>query len=336
MSVEHLTLLPEWAAQDAIWIGWPSDTGNWPHDLAGARAEIAALVRACTGASAIHLVAGNIEAARAAADTCGDIARIHTLPMGDIWLRDTGPVYAINAGELVGLTFSFNGWGERFVMAGDTDTASAMLSALGHKERRHAFVLEGGSIDHDGTGVFLTTRQCLLNGNRNPGWTEATASVELERAFGAQRIIWLGDGLVGDHTDGHVDNLARFIGPGRVVCQHPTGADDPNAAVYAQAEADLVAAGLDIVSLPSPGRVLDQAGDVVAASHLNFIFVNDRVILPVYDEMHGETACQALGAALPDHDIIALPSRHILSGGGSFHCISQQMPALASGKELPS
>lgn len=329
----HLVWPPEWAPQKAIWIGWPSDLDNWPEDMDGARVEVAAFAAACDGLLDVHLVASTEHAATSARHHCPKATGVHVLPMGDIWLRDTGPVFVVVEGEIAALTFDFNGWGGRFILEGDTETADAILSITGHASKRHDFILEGGSIDQNGAGMLLTTRQCLLNPNRNAAWDEAKATKALQKAFGASRIVWLGDGLIGDHTDGHVDNIARFIGPQRVVCQRPGGDDDPNHQIYAAIERDLRAAGLDVVTIPSPGRVSDCAGNVAAASHLNFVFANSRVIMPIYDEAQGTAAQAALQALLPQHEVIALSSRHILSGGGSFHCISQQIPARDLSKE---
>ena len=201
-------------------------------------------------------------------------------------------------------------------------------------DRQAEAVLEGGALDHDGEGTVLTTRQCLLNPNRNAGWTEAVAEAALARDLGAQKVLWLGDGLQNDHTDGHVDNLARFAAPGVVVCPMAFGRGDPNAGVYdaaAEALAEMTdAAGrrLRVVRIPSPGWI--EAGGVggVPASHMNFIIANQAVILPVYGEgLAASLAAQGLAEVFPDRRISPLPSNALLTGGGSFHCISQQEPA---------
>lgn len=325
--IDPQRLVPaEWTEQACVWIGWPSAQELWQDDLAGARREIAALVSAIEGRVPVRLVAGNAPAAEAAREMCRGRVTVRQLPMGDIWLRDTGPIYALEAEKPAGLTFTFNGWGGKYDLAGDRETAAAMLAVDGIAEMRSPFILEGGAIDHDGTGQLLTTRQCLLNPNRNQGWTEAEATSRLTSAFGAKRVIWLGDGLAGDHTDGHVDNVARFIGPNRVACQRPTGTDDPNADALGEIEATLRDQGLDIVTIPSPGLVTDADGDPAAASHMNFVFANGRIIMPVYERETGASAVAALAAAMPGHEVIGLMSVHVLSGGGSFHCISQQIP----------
>ncbi|HEX5378321.1 MAG TPA: agmatine deiminase family protein, partial [Phenylobacterium sp.] len=185
-----------------------------------------------------------------------------------------------------------------------------------------------------GAGTVLTTRQCLLNPNRNPGWTANAAEAALARAIGARRVLWLGDGLANDHTDGHVDNLARFVAPGVVVCPVAWGRGDVNAAAYDACAADLAAMtdadgrALRVVRIPSPGWVESHEGGAAPASHMNFIIANGAVVLPTYgDERAAGFAAEALTSLFPDRAVIALPSNAILTGGGSFHCITQQEPA---------
>jgi agmatine deiminase len=206
----------------------------------------------------------------------------------------------------------------------------ALLSGADYK--RHDFILEGGAIEMDGEGTLLTTRQCLLNPNRNPHWTEAGAERELKRALGVEKVLWLDEGLANDHTDGHIDNLARFVAPGRVVCQAPFGRDDPNAEVLEEialalaAMTDAQGRKLDVVRIPGPGVVVDEDGDAVAASHVNFLIGNTTVVMPSYSAS-SEVAAEALRLLFSGRKVVGLPSRAILTGGGSFHCITQQEPA---------
>ena len=151
---------------------------------------------------------------------------------GDIWLRDTGPIFLDRNDTAAAAGFRFNGWGGKYVLDDDDTVAEQLAAAAGALFTHHDFVLEGGSIDHDGFGGVLTTRQCLLNPNRNPGWSEAGAHAALADALGARKLLWLGDGLKNDHTDGHVDNLARFVAPAQVVCPVAWGRDDPNTEIY--------------------------------------------------------------------------------------------------------
>jgi agmatine deiminase len=165
------------------------------------------------------------------------------------------------------------------------------------------WILEGGAIDGDGSGTFLTTEQCLLNPNRNPGLTRDEVEARLARDLGATRLVWLGEGLANDHTDGHVDNLARFVAPGRVALPSPA-ANDPNAAVYADAAKRLKAAGLDIVNLPSPGRI-EADGDLIPASYMNFLIGNAAVVVPLYGAPTDEAAVTSVQALFPGRLAVA-------------------------------
>ena len=333
MSVANLYLPPEWAPQSAVWVGWPHLRGEWGAAFEAAREEIAAFAQALCVITPVRIACGSREAYGSAwfalePEIAAGRVTLHTMPAGDIWLRDTGPLIAQHGQSRLALDFRFNGWGGKYVMSGDTMTAGGIASAERIERRAHDFVLEGGAIDLDGAGRVLTTRQCLLNPNRNPGWTQTVAEQHLKHALGVEAVIWLDQGLSHDHTDGHIDNIARFIGPGRVICQTASGADDPNAETFAAIQADLCAAGLDVVSIASPGRIEDQDGRPAPASHLNFLISNGHVFVPVYEEAHSQLALAQIGAALPDHKVIGLPARNILSGGGAFHCMTQQVPSL--------
>ena len=325
----------EWAPHRAMWLGFPSHADLWLEDLELAQEEVAALARALAGPGREHvrLMVCGPDAAAAAERLLGDVHGVEIIPgrFGDIWLRDTGPIF-LNGAEAA--SFRFNGWGGKYVLEGDEDVAAQIAGHAGAGLLPHGFVLEGGAIDHDGQGTVLTTRQCLLNENRNSGWDQPTAERALHEALGARHVLWLGEGLMNDHTDGHVDNLARFIAPGVVACPMAYGANDPNAAAYdAAAEtlagmADADGRRLKVVRIPSPGRITDEEGEVVAASHMNFLIANGAVVAPLYgDETAGRFAIEALQSLFPGREVIGLPSRAILTGGGSFHCITQQEPA---------
>jgi agmatine deiminase len=209
-------------------------------------------------------------------------------------------------------------------LAGDDSIGERLAASVPLPYAKADWILEGGAIDGDGSGTFVTTEQCLLNPNRNPGLDRAAIEERLARDLGASRIVWLGEGLLNDHTDGHVDNLARFVGPGRVALPEPA-TDDPNAAVYADAAERLAAAGLEIVRLPSPGRIQVE-GEIIPASYMNFLVGNAAVVVPIYGAANDEAAVAAVQALFPDRHAVGLRADHILTGGGSFHCISQQVP----------
>ena len=328
------TVPAEWAPHRAMWLGFPSHPDLWADDLEPARDEVAALALALAGpgGETVKLLACGAAALDAAGERLGSVAGIDILAatFGDVWLRDTGPIFT-GVGEAAG--FAFNGWGGKYQLAGDETVADGIAAAAVASLARHDFVLEGGALDHDGAGTVLTTRQCLLNPNRNRGWREADAEAALARALGVRKVLWLGEGLMNDHTDGHVDNLARFVVPGVVACPMAFGMDDPNAAAYdaaARALAGFTDADgrrLKVVRIPSPGRIRDDDHHTLPASHMNFLIANRAVIVPVYEDRAGALAAEALEMLFPNRAVIGLPSRALLTGGGSFHCISQQEPA---------
>ncbi len=335
MEIRLTDVVPaEWAPHKAMWLGFPSHEDLWEEDLAPAQDEVAALARALAevGGERVRLLVHGDQAAEAARERLDGVAGVEIVDgrFGDIWVRDTGPIFT---SATRAAAFRFNGWGGKYVLPHDEEVAGQIGEASGAEITSHDFVLEGGALDHDGLGTLLTTRQCLLNPNRNAGWTETQAEIALKRALGAKTILWLGDGLLNDHTDGHVDNLARFVAPGVVACPVGFGADDPNTPIYAETARllagmrDARGEPLKVVRVPSPGKILDEDGDIVPASHMNFLIANTAVIVPVYEERSGAFAVEALKSLFPDRAVIGLPSRAILTGGGSFHCISQQEPA---------
>ena len=319
--------LPEWASHEAVWIGFPSDPELWVEDLTPAQAEVAAFARAVHAGGkgeTVRLVAADGEAA-AAARRLAPFAEVIVEPFGDIWLRDTGPIILGTGGNRRAQGFRFNGWGAKYDLPGDDTIGERIAIAASLPFARADWILEGGAIDGDGSGTVITTEQCLLNPNRNP-LSRQEVEERLLADLGFERVVWLGEGLANDHTDGHVDNLARFVAPGRVAI--PTAApDDPNAAVYKDAARRLNAAKLDIVTLPSPGRVLSDEGDIIPASYMNFYIGNAAVVVPQYGAANDRAAVAVVQALFPDRRAIGLRADHVLTGGGSFHCISQQVPA---------
>jgi agmatine deiminase len=319
--------LPEWAPHQAVWIGFPSSADLWETDLAPAQAEVAAFAEAVhsSGAGEEVWLAAADEAAAAEARRLAPFAKVIVEPFGDIWLRDTGAIVLGTGATRHAQGFGFNGWGGKYDLPGDDSIGERLARLASLPYAKADWILEGGAVDGDGSGTFLTTEQCLLNSNRNPGLSKDETEKRLRRDLGATRVIWLGDGLLNDHTDGHVDNLARFVGPGRVAIPEATD-DDPNAAAYADAAEALLDADLEVVAIPSPGLV-ERGGEIVPASYMNFYIGNAAVVVPQYGAANDAAAVEAIQALFPDRRAIGLRADHILTGGGSFHCISQQVPA---------
>jgi agmatine deiminase len=318
---------PEWALHDAVWIGFPSHPDLWAEDLEPARAEVIAFARAVWAGGKgerVILVAADEQAGTAARALAGDEADVLVRPFGDVWLRDTGPILL---GDGSARDFRFNYWGQKYDLPGDEAIGGLLAASRRLDAAQCDWVLEGGAIDGDGTGLLVTTEQCLLNPNRNPDLSRADIEARLARDLGATRVLWLGDGLAHDHTDGHVDNLARFVGANRLALPVAAGAGDPNAAVYADARARAEQFGVTVVAIPSPGRV-ERDGNIVPASYMNFYIGNAAVVVPIYGAPDDGAAVAAIGALFPGRAAIGVRADHLLTGGGSLHCISQQIPAL--------
>jgi agmatine deiminase len=316
---------PEWAPHDAVWIGFPSHPELWVEDLEPAREEVAAFAKAVHAdghGEKVILVAADEEAAAAARKLTRHDARVVVEPFGDIWLRDTA---AIIGGDRVARDFGFNGWGGKYDLEGDDDIGARLAQRQHFHVESHVWVLEGGAIDGDGTGLVVTTEQCLLNRNRNPRLYKADIEELLRKDLGYTDVLWLGDGLLNDHTDGHVDNLARFVGENRLLI--PEGAEnDPNWRVYQDAAIRADRHGVEVIRFPSPGRVLGPEEEPIPASYMNFYIGNAAVVLPLYGQENDQAAIEALGKIFPGREIVGQRADHILTGGGSFHCISQQIP----------
>ncbi len=329
MSDPHVPA--EWGPHRALWTAWPSHADLWLDNLEPARGEVAAMITALASGDRVRVLAAGAEAVRSArAMLAPGVADILDIPFGDIWLRDTGPIFADVEGEPIALGFRFNGWGGKYLLDGDAGVASSIATAAGVHFVGLPFVLEGGAIEMDGEGTLLTTRQCLLNPNRNAGWTQADAEETLAGALGIRKVLWLDEGLANDHTDGHIDNLARFVAPGVVVCQSPWK-QDPNAGVLdriaraLEAMVDAEGRKLQVVRIPGPGLVPNEEGAASPASHMNFIIGEKTVVVPIYSDA-GDDAVRALAPLFPGRRVVGHSSNAILSGGGSFHCITQQEP----------
>jgi agmatine deiminase len=333
---ETATIVPaEWAPQVAIWTAWPADASEWNDDLASPRGDVAALVKALSESNKVYVLVNGEEAAETAQVALGSTAELVSAKYGDIWLRDTGPIFAHRGNDRVALRFQTNSWGGKYDLPDDSTVGDRVADLAGVAIDRFDFVLEGGAVDHDGQGTILATKQTLLNPNRN-GWTKEAAEAALGRAFGTKKVIWVDEGLLGDHTDGHIDNIARFVAPGRVVCQSPSGEDDPNAdilnaiATKLESETDATGRKLEVIRIPGVGLYHNVLGGVSPASHMNFIIANGVVVVPVYGTPTQEAALAALQAVFPDRKVVGVSSRGLLgcgeAGGGSFHCITQQEP----------
>jgi agmatine deiminase len=252
-------------------------------------------------------------------------AQVLMQSFGDIWLRDTGPLILGSSSARMARSFRFNGWGGKYELEGDDTVGLRLADSAGISATQHDWILEGGALDVDGSGLAVTTEQCLLNPNRNPQLSRADVEQRLRKDLGIERLVWLGEGLFNDHTDGHVDNLARFVAPNRLAVPMPADAEDPNAGVYEDARQRALAAGIEVAPLPSPGRV-ERGGEIIPASYMNFYIGNAAVVVPIYGAANDTAAVEAISALFPYRKAVGLRADHVLTGGGSFHCISQHVP----------
>jgi agmatine deiminase len=308
----------------ACWLAAPYRQDEWV-DLIAAQHEHEALVLAIAETERVELLTRQPSAAELAHPN----VHIHDLPYGDSWTRDTGPVFAILEDRLLALSFRFDGWGGKYLMNGDADLSEAIANVVGVPLRSFDFVLEGGAVEFDGEGTLLTT-SCLGLPNRKP---PADLREQVKRAFNVDHVIEIEGQLANDHTDGHIDTIARFVKPGEVVCMRGD-ADDPNGAMLLAIQEQLLGAAdisgrpLSVHTIPSPGVVRGTDGDLLAASYCNYYLANERVIVPQYGVPNDEAALAAIGELFPERRVCGLSSRAIIEGGGSFHCITQQQPSL--------
>ena len=334
----------EWERHERTLMGWPCRRELWGPLLARAREDHAAVASAIAAFEPVTMIANPGAEAGQARAMCAAGVEVVALALDDSWLRDCGPIYVRPpGGGRLAMHFRFNAWGEKFAPF-DRDAAVGGLIArhLGDEVRRAEIVLEGGSILSDGAGTLLSTEQCLLNANRNPSLSREQLEHALWRYLGAERIVWLGHGLLEDRdTDGHVDLIAAFTRPGQVLLQ-TVPADNPNYEHCEENRARLLAAGIEVLEVPLLAY-REVAGDRVAVSHLNLYVCNGAVIVPIAGSATAAGTATAEGAATaidadaqaleiiagayPDREIVAIPGAILAYGGGGPHCITQQVPA---------
>ncbi len=340
----------EFEPHDGCWMLWPERPDNWRDGAAPAQAAFAAVAAAIAASEPVTMgaSAAQLERARAALPPS---VRVVELAGDDAWARDTGPTFVVDgAGGRRGVDWRFNAWGGIYSpWDRDEAVAAAILAAEGADRYRAPLVLEGGSIHVDGEGTVLTTEECLLNPNRNPELTRERIEALLCEYLGAEKVIWLGRGVFDDETDGHVDNLACFARPGVVLLSWSEDPADPQHEISRDALERLQAATdgrgrtLEVVRLPSPGPLTTtpeeaagvaarpgtlprRAGDRLAGSYANFYLGNSRVVMPLLDERRDEEALAILRECFPGREVVGVPGREILLGGGNVHCITQQVP----------
>lgn len=323
----------EWAPHDRCWMAWPCRDALWGEGLQPAREAYAGVAKAIAGFEPVTMLANEEDLAQATA-LCGPAVDCRAMVLDDSWMRDIGPSFLVDgAGGLAGVDWQFNAWGERFQPYDqDARVAERLLNQIDVKRYAAPLVLEGGSIHVDGEGCLLTSEECLLAPNRNPGLARGEIEDLLARHLGVSQFIWLGQGLEDDDTDGHIDNLACFVRPGvvmTVVCEDP---DDPNHATLEdnlqrlKKARDARGRALEVIELPLPRERRYLGGQRLALSYVNFYIANGGVVMPAFGDSQDEAAFEVIARAFPDRQVVQVPASDILIGGGGIHCITQQQP----------
>jgi agmatine deiminase len=334
MQATQLRMPAEWEAHEQTIMSWPTLREIWGDTFDQAKAEYAETARAIRRFEPVLMVV-NPGDERDAAKRCGPGIDVVSIPIDDSWMRDSGPIITRDAqGRRIGVRFRFNAYGDRFLHAQDAFVGVHVLEHMKIDLQQSELVLEGGSISVDGAGTLVTTEQCLLNANRNPGWTREEIERELCRQLGVQTIIWLRWGRTEDlHTDGHVDLVCMFIRPSVVIAQ---GCDDSRNPNHERLQANLRilrsatdASGnqLQVVELPLL-PLAEAGGQTVMVSNANFYFVNGGLIVPVAGGPDDDAVLDLFRRTFPEREIVSVPSRAIARGGGGTHCITQQIPAV--------
>ena len=345
----------EFEAHDGCWMAWPERPDNWRLGARPAQEAFAAVAEAIAVSEPLTMAVSDAQFERCR-DVLSAAIRVVEVSTDDAWIRDTGPTFVVDGGGgRRGVDWRFNAWGGLeggLYAAWDRDdrVAAKVLEIEAAERYRAPIVLEGGSIHVDGEGTVLTTEECLLNGNRNPELTREQIERALCDHLGAEKVVWLGRGVYNDETDGHVDNLACFVRPGVVLLTWCEDESDPQHAISRDALERLEAAtdargrSFEVVRLPSPGPIRIEAeeaagieyregtqprrpGDRLAASYANFYLGNSRLVLPLLDERYDEQAAEILRGCFPEREVVGVPAREILLGGGNVHCITQQVPS---------
>jgi len=323
----------EWETHERCLMAWPTRADLWGSHFEEAKREFAATANAIVRFEPLTLIVnpGQADDARRLVSAAVEIVEI---PIDDSWVRDSGPIGVVTGdGRRAGVDFRFNSWGERFVpYKKDAASGEAILAELGIERIVSEMVLEGGSLTVDGEGTLITTEQCLLNPNRNPGLTREEIEAELKKCLGVEKIIWLRYGHFEDeHTDGHVDGVCTYVRPGVVIAQTCGNPANPNFRLMAENleilrnETDAAGRRFEVIELPHL-PYFDLDGEELMVSYVNFYVANGGVVVPVAEHPLDEEALAIIASAFPDREVVGVPGRIISYGGGGPHCITQQVP----------
>lgn len=334
----------EWEPHEATWLSWPYNPRTWPHyDFTIIEDIWAQMAAALAPGEIVNILASErlherVRKALSKRNVPEDRIHLHNVPTNDVWARDHGPIFLVrgegSTRERLILNWDYNAWGGKFPPWDDDNRVPARVSEItGIDHVTPGMILEGGSIDVNGRGCLLTTEQCLLNKNRNPSLTREQIEQRLRDHLGATKILWLHDGLEGDDTDGHVDDITRFVAERVIVTTMCEDTGDANHAVLAEnrkrldAMRDQEGRPFEIVELPMPQRRIDLGKRRLPASYGNFYIGNAAVLLPVFNDPNDQRAIDILSPLFPGRKIVPIDCRDLIVEGGALHCVSQQQPA---------
>lgn len=336
MNITDYHMPAEWEPHARTLVAWPVKSSLiYPQNYEAIRTVYAATINLISEFEPVSVIV-NEDTKEEAQKLCSTQADIITLPHDDAWIRDTGPVFVRNNNnELAGIDWRFNAWGEKYSPYFlDDDLADSLLQHFDIPSHYSSLVLEGGSINSDGEGTLLTTEQCLLNHNRNSSYTKKGIEDELIKNLGIKKVIWLYNGLFGDETDGHIDNIACFAKPGLVLLQTCSDMNDINYNISLESrnilrrETDSAGRKPEVIEIEqAPARKYENRR--LTLSYINFYLVNGGLILPVFGgdaEKTDKTAASILREVFPDRKIVTIDGSELITEGGNIHCITQQMP----------
>ncbi len=326
----------EWAPHARTWMCWPCRIEAWggPDGLLRAKQAVARVARAISSFEPVTLAARPLDAAEAKLATSGKV-EIFEIALDDSWARDSGPTFVASDRGVAAVSWEFNAWGNKYrPWADDAEFGARVARQADAKLYRAPLVCEGGAIHTDGEGTLITTEQCLLNENRNPHLTRQQVEERLALFTGMRKIIWLGEGFSDDETDGHVDNIACFVAPGRVIVGVPEARSHPDFEPAIEAIRRLKTARdaegrvLDVVELVQPRETRhDWRGRPLQSSYVNFYLANGGLVMPAFNDANDEAARAVIADCFPGRDILQIDALDIVEGGGGIHCLTQQEPA---------
>lgn len=332
----------EWEPHAATWLSWPRRAGiSFPDRYDAVPALWLTMVEALCAGELVHVNVSDdaheaeVRALLASAPRVrADRVVLHRIPTNEPWCRDHGPTFVVRDAELALVDWRYNAWGGKYPPYDDDDAVPARIAALlGVRAFHPGIVMEGGALDVNGRGTVLTTESCLLNPNRNPSLTRADIEGYLREYLSAPHVVWLGEGIAGDDTDGHVDDLTRFVAERTVVTVvEPDPADVNHRPLQEnlrrlRAARDQDGRPLEIVELPMPSAV-EWEGQRLPASYANFYIGNDVVLVPTFADPHDVAALAILGRCFPGRRIVGIDGTALVWGLGAFHCATQQQPAV--------